>query len=101
METSNGLWRYEASGTDLGTAWYDPAFDDSSWAGRNAATLLSYWPFDGDANATRGVNGTFAGTISGTTDRNGVAGGALAFTGSQYVSVAGGGGSIRVLEMPH
>ncbi|MEM7273447.1 MAG: hypothetical protein AAF547_10240 [Actinomycetota bacterium] len=25
-------WRYEDSGTDLGTAWRDPAFDDAAWA---------------------------------------------------------------------
>ena len=24
-------WNYEASGTDQGTAWRDPGFDDSSW----------------------------------------------------------------------
>src|SRR5437868_10266980 len=92
LDQFNALWRYEASGTDLGTGWRDPVFDDSSWAGRNAATLLSYWAFDGNANATRGANGSLVGVISGTTDRNGIAGGALAFSGAQYVSVTGGGG---------
>src|SRR5687767_5440765 len=24
-------WRFDQSGTDLGTAWRDPAFNDSSW----------------------------------------------------------------------
>ena len=24
-------WKYEQSGTDLGTAWVDPAYDDSAW----------------------------------------------------------------------
>jgi hypothetical protein len=28
---TNWLWRYEASGTDLGTAWRQPGYDDSSW----------------------------------------------------------------------
>ncbi len=27
----NGNWRYEDSGTDLGTAWREPGYDDSSW----------------------------------------------------------------------
>jgi len=89
----NSLWRFEASGTDLGTTWREPGFDDSSWAGRNNATLVSYWPFDGNATAARGMNGTFVGAITATTDRNGAIGGALAFSGaSQYVNVAGGGG---------
>jgi len=89
----DALWRYEASGTDLGESWRQPDFDDSTWAGRNNATLISYWPFDGNANATRGVNGTFVGAVSAAVDRNGAAGGALAFSGAQqYVQVAGGGG---------
>ena len=25
------LWRYEQSGTDLGTAWREPAYDDAAW----------------------------------------------------------------------
>ncbi len=90
----NALWRYEASGNDLGTAWREPGFDDSAWAGRNNATLVAYWPFDGNATATRGVSGTFVGAVSATSDRNGTAGGALAFNGAaqQYVNVVGGGG---------
>ena len=31
-----GTWRYEDSGTDLGTAWRQPSFDDSSWAAGQA-----------------------------------------------------------------
>ncbi|HTD88046.1 MAG TPA: lamin tail domain-containing protein, partial [Candidatus Binatia bacterium] len=90
----NALWRYEASGTDLGTAWREPGFDHSSWAGRNAAILLSYWSFDGDATATRGTSGTLMNGVTASADRNGVANGALAFNGtsSQWVSVPGGGG---------
>jgi len=89
----NSLWRFEASGTDLGLGWRAPGFDDSAWSGRNNATLLSYWPFDGNANATRGVSGTLVGAVTAAADRNGVAGGALGFTGSlsQNVQVAGGG----------
>ena len=89
----NALWRYEASGTDLGAAWRAPGFDHSSWAGRNNATLVSYWPFDGNATAVRGQNGTFVNAVVPAADRNGVAGAALAMTGnSAYVSVPGGGG---------
>jgi hypothetical protein len=65
----NTLWRFEASGTDQGTAWRASAFNDSAWAGQNGAALLSYWPFNGNANATRGVNGTFSGAVTATTDR--------------------------------
>src|SRR5207247_2815664 len=88
------LWRFEASGADLGTAWREPGFDDRTWAGRNNATLVAYWPFNGNAMATRGVDGTVVGAVAPAIDRNGTAGGALAFNGAlqQYVSVAGGGG---------
>lgn len=87
------LWRFEASGTDLGTAWRASGFNDSAWAGQNAAALISYWPFNGNATATRGTNGTFSGAVTATTDRNNAAGSALAFSGaSQYVNVTGGGG---------
>ena len=27
----DAAWRYEQSGTDLGTAWTDPGYDDSAW----------------------------------------------------------------------
>jgi hypothetical protein len=60
------------------------------------AELLSYWMFDGDATATVGVDGTLVGTAgapTAATDRNGVAGGALAFDAAdqQFVSIPGGG----------
>jgi len=29
--TLNSTWRVNSSGTDLGTAWQDPSYDDSSW----------------------------------------------------------------------
>src|SRR4051812_37032546 len=64
----NSLWRFEASGTDLGTAWREPGFDDTSWAGRNNATLISYWPFNGNATAVRGTSGSFVGAVAATTD---------------------------------
>ncbi|HXI53382.1 MAG TPA: lamin tail domain-containing protein, partial [Candidatus Saccharimonadales bacterium] len=88
------LWRFEASGTDLGASWRAPGFDDSAWSGRNRATLISYWPFDGSATAVRGTNGALVGAVATAADRNGLAGGALSFNGSlvQYVSVPGGGG---------
>ncbi|HWN95248.1 MAG TPA: LamG-like jellyroll fold domain-containing protein, partial [Methylomirabilota bacterium] len=89
----NSLWRFEASGADLGTAWRESGFDDSAWAGRNIATLVSYWPFNGNATATRGTSGTLVGGVTVAADRNGVAGGALGFSGaSQYVTVPAGGG---------
>ena len=28
----NGSWKFEASGADLGSAWREPAFDDSAWS---------------------------------------------------------------------
>lgn len=46
-------WKYDASGNDLGSAWREPAFDDSSWASGpaklgygdgNEATLLPASP---------------------------------------------------------
>jgi hypothetical protein len=89
----SALWRFEASGTDLGTAWRQQGYDDSGWAGRNSATLVSYWPFDGNAAATHGTSGTLMGAVSVANDRNNQPNGALAFGGpSQHVSVAGGGG---------
>ncbi|MBK8001307.1 MAG: lamin tail domain-containing protein [Verrucomicrobia bacterium] len=90
----DSLWRFEASGTDLGDAWRAPGFDDSAWGGRNSATLVGYWPFNGDAIGLRGTSGTFVGAVATTTDRNGAADGALGFAGnlSQHVSVPGGGG---------
>ncbi|MDB6034265.1 MAG: hypothetical protein JWM16_4603 [Verrucomicrobiales bacterium] len=90
----DALWRFEASGNDLGNGWRGPGFDDSGWQGQNNAALVSYWPFNGDAAATRGTSGSLIGGVVAATDRNGTAGGALAFSGasSQYVSVAGGGG---------
>src|SRR6185503_18220501 len=60
---------------------------------RNNATLVSYWPFNGNATATRGTSGSLVNAVGTTADRNGVAGGALAFNGvNTYVSVTGGGG---------
>ena len=96
----NALWRYEASGTDLGTAWREPGFNDSSWPGQNGATLVSYWPLDGNATATRGANGTLMNGVTVATDRNGGANGALAFNGlsSQWISVPAGGGLNAVAQ---
>ena len=90
----DSLWRSESSGTDLGLNWRAPEFNDSAWAGLNSAQLVSYWPFDGNAEAVKGTGGSLVGGPTPTTDRNGVAGGALSFTGTsqQYVEVPGGGG---------
>ena len=27
----DGVWKYSDDGTDLGTAWREPNFDDSAW----------------------------------------------------------------------
>ena len=58
------------------------------------AGLVGYWPLDGDATAVVGTSGTLVNGPTSAPDRNGTAGGALAFDGTsqQYVSVAGGGG---------
>lgn len=89
-------WRFEATGTDLGTGWKERDFNDSAWPGENGqsgARLVSYWPFNGTATATRGTSGTFSDAVTAGADRNGVTPGALSFSGSgQYVNVPGGGG---------
>jgi len=91
--TLTSPWRFEVSGRDPGPTWAKPTFDDRAWAGQNGATLISYWPFDGNAAATRGPEGTLIGAVTATADRSGIAGRALAFSGaSQYVNVPGGGG---------
>lgn len=88
-----GTWRYESTGTNLGTAWKESAYNDTAWPGDNGATLISYWPFNGNATATRGTNGTFSGGVSAATNRNNAASSALSFNGSTgFVNVAGGGG---------
>ncbi|MBN2022336.1 MAG: discoidin domain-containing protein [Pirellulales bacterium] len=58
------------------------------------AGLVAYWPLDGDATATVGTSGVPVNAPTAAADRNGAAGGALAFDAAigQYVSVAGGGG---------
>ena len=44
----HGLWSYEASGTDLGTAWRQPSYPDSSWP--TGTGVLGYGePFVGTA----------------------------------------------------
>jgi hypothetical protein len=89
------LWRFEASGTDLGTAWPRAQFRRQCLGRakqRHPSQLLAIqwqWPLPLADPPDSLVNG-----VTPTTDRNGVANGALAFTGtsSQYVSVPGGGG---------
>jgi hypothetical protein len=54
-------WRYEASGTDLGTAWRDTAADDTGWpqgpgplgyGDTYIATVVPYGPDPGDKHPT-------------------------------------------------
>ena len=56
--------------------------------------LVGYWPLAGNATAVIGTDGTMVNGPVAATNENGVAGGALAFDGSQqqYVSIPGGGG---------
>ena len=58
------------------------------------AALVGYWPLDGDGTAVVGTDGAMVNGPTVTTDRNGAAGGGLAFNGAdqEYVSIAGGGG---------
>jgi hypothetical protein len=56
--------------------------------------LIGYWPLDGNGTATVGANGNLVNGPIASEDRNGQAGGALAFDGvaSQRVEVPNGGG---------
>ena len=61
------------------------------------AELVGYWPLDGDAAAAVGTDGVLVNGPTSTTDRNGVAGGGLAFASTgpssgSYVAIPGGGG---------
>lgn len=58
---SGGLWKYNDEGTDLGTAWKEPTFDDSAWLFGNAilgygdgveSTTLSYGSDSGNKYPT-------------------------------------------------
>jgi hypothetical protein len=56
------------------------------------AGLVGYWPLDGNADAQLGPDGVLVNNPEATADRNGVAGGALFFGGTNYVQLPGGGG---------
>jgi hypothetical protein len=71
----DALWRHEVLGTDLGTAWKEPGFNDSSWLGVSGPTLVGYWPFNSDAVAAFGTSGELIGPPVGAVDRAGTAGG--------------------------
>ncbi|MHC4145320.1 MAG: serine/threonine protein kinase, partial [Planctomycetota bacterium] len=54
-------WKYLDDGSDQGTAWYDPGFDDSGWASGPAelgrgrgdpATVVSWGPDEGNRHIT-------------------------------------------------
>lgn len=107
-------WSYESSGADLGTAWKDPAYDDSSWlsgpASFGAGTAdygsviladgpRAYWNFDESSTGTGTAydqvgsrDGTFTGSAQRTTGLVGV--GAAEFFGasSDAVQISSGGG---------
>ncbi len=107
-------WRYEASGTDLGTAWRQPAYVDTDWVTGTAtfegpagpayttavqtAAPIAYWrlgenPATGTAFDSSSVSGAQNGTYANATAQAGlIAGdpdGAATFSGSTQVS--GGG----------
>lgn len=88
-----GSWVYEGSGTWPGPSWAETSFDDSAWSGNNRATLVSYWPLDGNAAAVRGASGTVVGATAAP-DAKGQAGAALSFSDAAHslVRVNGGGG---------
>lgn len=58
------------------------------------ASVVGYWPLDGDATASVGTSGTLVNTPMPGLDRNGLPNGALDFVAADldYVSIAGGGG---------
>ncbi len=55
-----GVWKYEASGTDLGTAWSASGFDDSAWLSRANLTNRAVNVFNTgvDANGVVQANNT-------------------------------------------
>lgn len=59
-----------------------------------SASVVGYWPLDGDATATVGTNGVLVNSPVPGIDRNGVPGGALDFLAADFdhVTIAGGGG---------
>jgi hypothetical protein len=56
------------------------------------AGLVGYWPLDSNADAQLGPDGVLINNPEVTTDRNGVAGGALMFSGTNFVQISGGAG---------
>jgi hypothetical protein len=67
LVTSNSIWRYLDTGTNLGTVWIDPGFDDTGWS--NGAAELGYGDVpDGRPEATviNQGNPRYITTISGS-----------------------------------
>ncbi len=65
---AGSAWSYSDTGTDLGTAWRDPAFDDSGWSSGPAqlgygdgdeATVVSFGPDPNDKYPTTYFRHTF------------------------------------------
>jgi hypothetical protein len=56
------------------------------------AGLIGYWPLDGNADAQLGPDGVLVNNPVATADRNDMAGGALLFSGTNFVQIPGGGG---------
>jgi Lamin Tail Domain/CotH kinase protein len=53
-----GSWRYEDSGTDLGTAWRAPGFDDSSWPTGGGVFAFNAGSLPAPVNTTLAGGGT-------------------------------------------
>ena len=88
-------WRYEASGRLPSGNWTLTDFNDIDWVESvNGATLIGYWPLDGDASAVVGESGSLINDPVPSLDRNNQANHALAFDGAkkQRVQIPGGGG---------
>jgi len=107
-------WRYEASDTDLGTAWRQPGYDDGAWStgtspfegagGQGytqtvqAAGPVAYWrlgenPATGTAFDSSAIGGAQDGTYANAAARAGLisgdANGAVTFSGATQVSGSG------------
>ena len=89
----NDLWRFDAAGTDLGTSWREPGFDDSGFDGGNAGQLAGYWPLDGNANGVVGGDGTITGPAFSDDVPSQIGGG-------QSLSFGGGNQRVTVPDSP-
>lgn len=78
---ARSIWKYNDTGTDLGTAWQPPGYDDSLWASGpaelgygdgNEATVVSYGGDSGNKHPTTYFRKTF--NVSGVAQMIGLVG---------------------------